>query len=83
MWVNFIGDIGKFEVTVKNRLTGTILPIQLFDYVIVASGHYSCPNYPDDIIGLDSFKVAKLLCILESLTFRVFTSILQIFSVKY
>jgi trimethylamine monooxygenase len=52
-WVDYSDDTEKFTVTVMDHDTGT-LESNEFDYVIVASGHFSTPNVPD-FEGLDQF----------------------------
>ena len=43
-----------FEVTVKDLNADKILPLEKFDYVINASGHFSVPNVPS-FPGLETF----------------------------
>jgi len=44
--VRFIEDTEKFSVTVESLSEKKVLPEEEFDYVIVASGHYSTPFVP-------------------------------------
>ena len=53
-WVSYDDASGQFSVTaedVKNQHTTT----EQFDYVVVASGHFSIPNVPF-FEGLDKFN---------------------------
>ena len=43
-----------FSVVVKNLSEDRVLPAQRFDYVIVATGHFSVPNIPS-FPGIDKF----------------------------
>ena len=43
-----------FTVVVKDLVQDVFLPAQTFDYVIIASGHYSVPHLPD-FPGLNKF----------------------------
>jgi len=52
-WVDYSAETKKFTVTVMDHNTG-VLESNEFDYVIVASGHFSTPNVPD-FDGLDHF----------------------------
>ncbi len=45
-WVSYSEKTGKFSVTVKDLPSDTI-STEEFDYVIVASGHFSTPNIPE------------------------------------
>jgi trimethylamine monooxygenase len=44
-WVSYSQDTGKFTVTVKDLKADAVSSSE-FDYVIVASGHFSTPNVP-------------------------------------
>ena len=44
--VEYDADTDDFKVVVKNLVDNLVLPVQRFDYVIVASGHFSVPNVP-------------------------------------
>ena len=44
-----------FTVVVKNLSEDKVLPAERFDYVIVATGHYSTPNIPF-FTGIDRFQ---------------------------
>jgi trimethylamine monooxygenase len=44
-WVSYSDATGKFTVTVKD-LKADALKVEEFDYVVVASGHFSTPNMP-------------------------------------
>jgi len=52
--VQFLENVSKFEVRytdmARNKDT-----IEQFDYVVVATGHYSYPNLPD-FKGIELFK---------------------------
>ncbi|QKT12669.1 MULTISPECIES: flavin-containing monooxygenase [unclassified Rhodococcus (in: high G+C Gram-positive bacteria)] len=57
-WVEYVepeseGDTGKFAVTVADHKSGS-LETELFDYVVVGTGHFSTPNVPH-FEGLDDF----------------------------
>ena len=43
-----------FSVVVKNLSEDRVLPVRRFDYVIVATGHFSVPNIPS-FPGIDKF----------------------------
>jgi len=43
-----------FSVVVKNLSEDRVLPVRTFDYVIVATGHFSVPNIPS-FPGMDKF----------------------------
>ncbi|MDQ3716108.1 MAG: NAD(P)/FAD-dependent oxidoreductase, partial [Actinomycetota bacterium] len=45
-WVAFDGANDRFEVTVES-LSDKSTRVEHFDYVIVATGHFSVPNMPD------------------------------------
>jgi trimethylamine monooxygenase len=51
--VTYSDETGKFTVTVRD-LVNDHLYSEIFDYVVVASGHFSTPNTPD-FPGLDKF----------------------------
>lgn len=53
-WVSFDPATGKFTVTATNHETGHDI-VSEFDYVVVASGHFSTPNVPD-FPGLKTFN---------------------------
>ena len=44
----------KFNVRVKDGVTNQVGEYEAFDYVIVASGHYSVPNIPE-FPGIEKF----------------------------
>lgn len=44
-WVTFSEETGLFTVTVMNHKTGE-QETEEFDYVVVATGHFSTPNMP-------------------------------------
>ncbi len=44
-WVDYAEDTGKFAVTVRD-LKEDLLCTEEFDYVVVATGHFSTPNAP-------------------------------------
>ena len=44
--VKYSKDENNFKVTVEDLKEKRELPAQTFDYVIVASGHFSVPNVP-------------------------------------
>ncbi len=44
-WVDYSEETGKFTVTVKD-LKQDVLQSEEFDYVVVATGHFSTPNVP-------------------------------------
>ncbi len=52
-WVTFDDETKKFTVTVMNHKTGK-QEVNEFDYVVVATGHFSTPNMPY-FKGLDDF----------------------------
>ncbi len=52
-WVSYSEALGKFEVTVKDLVKDEIYS-ELFDHVVVASGHFSTPNVPY-FEGVESF----------------------------
>ncbi len=52
-WVEYSEDTGKFSVTVRD-LKADELSTEEFDYVIVATGHFSTPNAPY-FEGLEQF----------------------------
>jgi len=51
--VAFSAETGQFTVTAKD-LVNDVLTTDVFDYVVVANGHFSTPNTPD-FPGLDKF----------------------------
>ena len=62
-WINFnkiVRDVKydevskQFTVRVKDGVKNEIDPAEKFDYVLVASGHYSVPNVPE-FPGIDRF----------------------------
>src|SRR5699024_868346 len=52
-WVEFNDDTEMFSVTVEDLKTGETETSE-FDYVVVGSGHFSFPNYPD-FDGIETF----------------------------
>jgi trimethylamine monooxygenase len=52
-WVSYAEDTGKFTVTVKD-LRADVVVSDEFDYVVVATGHFSTPNMPH-FEGLERF----------------------------
>ena len=52
-WVSFDDDTQKFTVTVMNHKTNE-QEVEEFDYVVVATGHFSTPNMPY-FQGLETF----------------------------
>ena len=52
--VTFSGEANKFSVIVKDLKNDKVLPERAFDYVIVATGHFSTPHIPE-LQGIDSF----------------------------
>lgn len=57
-WVEYVeptdgADAGRFAVTVANHTTGA-LETEMFDHVVVATGHFSTPNVPH-FEGLENF----------------------------
>ncbi|WP_235964683.1 NAD(P)-binding domain-containing protein [Sediminihaliea albiluteola] len=52
-WVEYDDDSKKFTVTVTNHKTNT-QEVEEFDYVVVATGHFSTPNMPF-FKGIDKF----------------------------
>jgi trimethylamine monooxygenase len=52
-WVEYSGETGKFTVTVRD-MKADELSTEEFDYVIVATGHFSTPNTPY-FEGLEQF----------------------------
>ena len=52
-WVQYNDERGRFELTL-DALEGGTSRVEEFDYVIVASGHFSIPNVPD-YPGFESF----------------------------
>lgn len=53
-WVSYDDKTGKFAVTATDRTTDTD-STEEFDYVVVASGHFSTPNVPE-FPGLKTFN---------------------------
>ncbi len=45
--VEYDDDNDVFKVVVKDLVKNVVLPTQTFDYVVVASGHFSVPNVPE------------------------------------
>ncbi len=52
-WVSYDTTTGTFTLTVENLRTGRTTT-EIFDHVIVATGHFSFPNIPD-FDGIDTF----------------------------
>ena len=52
--VTFDGETGLFSVTVRNLLDGS-WSTENFDYVVVATGHFSVPNVPQ-FAGMETFN---------------------------
>ena len=52
--VAFDGNTKQFHITVEELLTKQLVKDLIFDYVIVASGHYTIPNMPE-FEGLSKF----------------------------
>ena len=52
-WVDYDEDAATFTVTSQHLPTGETTS-EVFDYVVVASGHFSFPNMPD-VAGIDTF----------------------------
>ena len=52
--VGYDKDTGKFSVTVEHLKDHTLETEQRFDYVVVATGHFSVPNVPH-FAGIDTF----------------------------
>ena len=44
----------QFQVRVKDGIKNEMQPYENFDYVLVASGHYSVPNIPE-FPGIEKF----------------------------
>jgi trimethylamine monooxygenase len=76
-WVTYRDDAGKFAVTVKDLRTDKISTSE-FDFVVVASGHFSTPNVPEfegigtfpgrvlhahDFRSADEFAGKRVLCV--------------------
>jgi len=76
-WVTYDDTTGKFTVTVKDLKSDTSSASE-FDYVIVASGHFSTPNVPEfegiktfpgrvmhshDFRSADEFAGKRVLCV--------------------
>lgn len=76
-WIAYNDATGKFRVTVKD-LVGDNSSASDFDYVIIASGHFSTPNVPDfeglstfpgrvmhshDFRSADEFAGKRVLCV--------------------
>lgn len=53
-WVTYDDASGKFTVTATDRVTDKDITEQ-FDYVVVASGHFSTPNVPE-FPGINTFN---------------------------
>lgn len=53
-WVEYTDDTGKFTVTVQDLKAGHSYDEE-FDYVVVASGHFSTPNVPQ-FEGFETFN---------------------------
>lgn len=52
-WVDFVDVTNTFTVSSEHLPTGETVTEE-FDYVVVASGHFSFPNVPD-VAGVDTF----------------------------
>ena len=52
--VTFNEITNTFTIVVKDLDSNKVLPAQIFDYVIVATGHFSTPRVPS-LPGIDSF----------------------------
>ena len=52
--IEFNQQTNKFSVIVKDLLKDKVLPAAIFDYVIVATGHFSTPNVPS-LPGIETF----------------------------
>ncbi|XP_068740069.1 trimethylamine monooxygenase-like isoform X2 [Montipora capricornis] len=52
--VTFNDATSDFSVVVKNLPEDKVLPVERFDYIIVAVGHFSAPNVPH-FPGMDQF----------------------------
>ena len=52
--MTYSDSTNNFTVVVKNLPEDRVLPAQKFDYVIVATGHFSVPNVPS-FPGIDRF----------------------------
>ena len=52
--VTFNDATNDFSVVVKNLPEDKVLPVERFDYIIVAVGHFSAPNVPH-FPGMDQF----------------------------
>ena len=52
-WVDYDEDTRQFSVTTAHLPTGAD-STEVFDYVVVASGHFSFPNFPD-FEGIETF----------------------------
>ena len=52
-WVEYHEDAKNFTVTVENLKTGETTS-EMFDYVVVGSGHFSTPNAPE-FDGIDTY----------------------------
>jgi trimethylamine monooxygenase len=76
-WISYNDDTGKFTVAVKDLKSDTSSASE-FDYVIVASGHFSTPNVPEfegiktfpgrvmhahDFRSADEFADKRVLCV--------------------
>ncbi|XP_015756330.1 PREDICTED: senecionine N-oxygenase-like [Acropora digitifera] len=53
--VTFNEATNDFSVVVKNLPEDRVLPVETFNYVVVAVGHFSVPNVPD-FPGIDQFS---------------------------
>jgi trimethylamine monooxygenase len=53
-WVSYDDKTGKFTVTADDRVNNTTTSEE-YDYVVVASGHFSTPNVPE-FPGLSTFN---------------------------
>lgn len=56
-WVEYVpseNGSGKFAVTVADHANGGTLETELFDHVVVATGHFSTPNVPE-FEGIEDF----------------------------
>ena len=52
--VSYCNQSDLFTVTTKHLDTG-VLTTETFNWVVVATGHFSHPRVPDDVDGVDSF----------------------------
>jgi cation diffusion facilitator CzcD-associated flavoprotein CzcO len=57
--VSPVNNSAGWMITVENLSTGETTTSN-FEAVVVCNGHYSVPNIPDDLIGLDTFRGLKM-----------------------